>query len=435
MAITGMTGPLVVMGNTSPVQNTNFEQGPSLFADGTGVVDDRFMGLIGSASFRAYGLNSADYIPMVDAFPQTLAANNVVAATGAGAIAGTALTLATGTVQSAVSNVPIVPWALSTDIYGNRLLTAPSFAAANVVTAALALDFGMCAGTTFTSSTVTLTAAQGIGFGTVGTQYAGLVVNKNQIVQLATTNHSQPELMFTPGQWIIVANAGNAGGTVPLLTQVLAVDFINHYLYVSSPALAAVSNAGVANANAVGSVGIAAWPWQQDGASLLFDPRQGLSRALKTVSTNAGDTTVTLAISGWDSYGIPMNETLTLNGTTPVLGKKAFKYIKSVTTGVASLVGNVTVGTQDVVGLNLRADAFSYLSVFVADTGITANTGFVKADVAVATATTGDVRGTYALQSAADGTKRVFVAVNPSLYNWQYGTNLAPQSTFGMPQF
>ena len=440
MALSVVPGPIATIGNQSPIQNRDFEAGPSAFMDGTAVTDDRFAMTQGAFPNRIYALNASDYICTVDGFPTASATNNVVAAQGASATAGTSLTLASGTVQSAVANVPLAPWVLTTDVYGNRFYTPPGIQASTVTVAPLTLDFGMVAGTTFTSTTVTLSTTQGPGYGVVPVQYAGQTVNKNQIVQLQTTNHVQPELMFSPGQYIIVANAGNAGGTAPLITQVLAIDYVNHYLYVANAAQSAVTNGGIGNANLYGPTpGIAYWPYQQDGATILFDPRQGLSRVLSYV-TNAGDTTVTLTTSGWDVYGIPMTETITLNGTTAVVGKKAFKSIKSVVTGVASLVGNVNIGTQatanGVVGLNLRADTFSYMNVAVNDAQVSANTGFTKADLTwPTTAATGDVRGTYALQTAANGSTRVYLQVNPSQYNWAQGTNLTPHLVFGNTQF
>jgi len=44
---------------------------------------------------------------------------------------------------------------------------------------------------------------------------------------------------------------------------------------------------------------------------------------------------------------------------------------------------------------------------------ITATTGYVATVVTTATATTGDVRGTYALQTASDGTLIVGVSQTP----------------------
>ena len=47
--------------------------------------------------------------------------------------------------------------------------------------------------------------------------------------------------------------------------------------------------------------------------------------------------------------------------------------------------------------------------------------------------TTGDVRGTYALQSASDGTKRLVLYVSPSVANLSNATNL-PTGLFGVAQ-
>jgi hypothetical protein len=443
MALSHKDGPLVVTGNLNPQQLSDWEEGPSTFADGTAVMDPRWAYQVtGSFSGNArsvYALPTTNALMAVDFFPQTLATNNVVASQGAGQAAGFSATLATGTVQSAVSNVPVVPWAkvAGGDIYGNTLWAPQSFATQNLVTAGLCLDFGCAAGTTFTSTTVTLSALLGPGMGTYPAQFAGLTVNKNQIVVLQTTNHIQPELMFVPGQNIIIANAGNAGGTIPLVTTVLAVDYVNHYLYIANPALSAQSNAGIAFANLYGSQpGLAYWPYLGAGAINLQDPRHMGSRALQYLSSSASDTTVTLTAAGYDVFGIPMTETITLNGTTPVLGKKAFKFVNSVKTGVASLVGNITVGTQDVVGLTYRSDTFSYLTLFYTDAGVTANTGFTKADItSPATAVTGDVRGTYALQSASNGAKRVAIWIDPASCNWDIESNLTPFSVFGTAQF
>jgi hypothetical protein len=445
MALETKIGPLAIVGNSSPIQNTNWDAGPSVFMDGTGVVDDRFLSGVGNSSPpRVYALNSSDLIAAIDAFPAAASATNVVNAVGAGTTVGNTLTLATGTVQASVANIPMVPWTLTTDVYGNRQYVPAAYSSANqggtTVTAPLTFDFGMCAGTTFTSTTVALSSTTGAGYGTIPVNFAGQTVNKNQIIQLNTTGHIQPELMFVPGQYIIVANAGNAAGTIPLITQVLAIDYINHFLYVANAAQSAVTNGGIGNANPYGSTpGVAYWPFQSDGSTILFDPRQGLSRTLTYVSSSASDTAATLTVKGLDVYGIPLTETITLTGTAAVAGKKAFKAVLSVTVGGATLVGNVSVGTTLTLGLNIRADAFSYLEVFYNDANVAANTGFTKGDISVATAATGDVRGTYTLQSGPTGgpptTSRVAIWVNPSQYAWSVSTNLVPQPIFGMTQF
>jgi len=100
-----------------------------------------------------------------------------------------------------------------------------------------------------------------------------------------------------------------------------------------------------------------------------------------------------------------------LSINTTVNGKKAFKYIKSCTvSGAATTIG---VGTTDIFGIPLRSDALLFYSrLWWNAAEITATTGYVAADTtSPATATTGDVRGTYAVQSASDGSKRLQIAL------------------------
>jgi hypothetical protein len=79
---------------------------------------------------------------------------------------------------------------------------------------------------------------------------------------------------------------------------------------------------------------------------------------------------------------------------------------------------NVTVGTGDVFGFPLRADFVHEVSIYWNSAAITASTGFVAAvTTSPATATTGDVRGTYAVQSSSDATKRLAILIRPSVAN------------------
>ena len=126
----------------------------------------------------------------------------------------------------------------------------------------------------------------------------------------------------------------------------------------------------------------------------------------------AGAATAVLTVTGTDVYGIPMSEAITLNGTTAVAGKKAFKTITRVAASAAAT--DFFVGTGDVFGLPIRADSRNY--VLTAWGGAVVTTGTFVAAVTTdpATTTTGDVRGTFAPADAADASKRltlyVFVA-------------------------
>jgi hypothetical protein len=125
----------------------------------------------------------------------------------------------------------------------------------------------------------------------------------------------------------------------------------------------------------------------------------------------AGAATAVLTVTGTDVYGIPMSEAITLNGTTAVAGKKAFKTITSVAASAAAT--DFFVGTGDVFGLPIRANARNYVLTAWGSAFVTTGT-FTAADATTATTTTGDVRGTFAPADAADASKRltlwVFVA-------------------------
>ena len=118
----------------------------------------------------------------------------------------------------------------------------------------------------------------------------------------------------------------------------------------------------------------------------------------------AGAATAVLTVTGTDVYGIPMSEAITLNGTTAVAGKKAFKTITSVAASAAAT--DFFVGTGDVFGLPIRANSRNYVQTAWNSAFVTTGT-FAAADATTATTTTGDVRGTFAPADAADATKRL----------------------------
>lgn len=148
----------------------------------------------------------------------------------------------------------------------------------------------------------------------------------------------------------------------------------------------------------------------------LWSPVTCFGRAV-SITSGGNDTGITFTVNGADVYGQPMSENMTGASGAAVTGKKAFKYITSVT-HTGSVATTVTVGTTDIIGLPLRSDLFyGYTQVTYNGAIVTATTGYVAAVTTnPATAITGDVRGTYALQSAADGTKRltVFQTISPA---------------------
>lgn len=124
-----------------------------------------------------------------------------------------------------------------------------------------------------------------------------------------------------------------------------------------------------------------------------------------SLTSGANLSAVTFVVRGYDLYGRPQTENITGPNNTTVNGVKGWKWIASVTPNTTS-VSTVSVGTADIFEFPLRADKFAQVTIYWNGALITANTGFVAAVTTdPATATTGSPRGTYAVQSASDGTK------------------------------
>lgn len=117
-----------------------------------------------------------------------------------------------------------------------------------------------------------------------------------------------------------------------------------------------------------------------------------------------------LTVAGTDLYGAPQTES-SASGTT-FTGKKAFATITAIT--VSANVTAATVGTGNALGLPFltrSGDLFSPMLADAADAGTV-----VLGDLTTpATATTGDVRGTYLPAGALNGAK--FVAALIKVYD------------------
>jgi hypothetical protein len=166
----------------------------------------------------------------------------------------------------------------------------------------------------------------------------------------------------------------------------------------------------------------------------LWDPSKALSRVVRITSVG-NDSGATFAVRGYDIYGFPMTETITGANATVATGVKCFKYISSITPAGTLAGANVTVGTGDVFGFPLQTLFAPYARIFWNNAIVTAVTGFTAAVVTdPATATTGDVRGKYAVQGAAsNGTLRLVIE------EWVPPSSLAAMngaaSIFGISQF
>jgi hypothetical protein len=199
-------------------------------------------------------------------------------------------------------------------------------------------------------------------------------------------------------------------------------------IYVFDLVPATASNTSIVNAQAVaaaGAVTLAAT------APITLD-RTG--RCLRFASSNAGDTTQTVTVTGTDMYGQAMSETRTLNGTSAVNGTKAFYTVTGVTAS-AALTGNLSVGTRDAYGLPVRVTDAAYVVSAKWDATLADNAGtFTAADTtSPATATTTDVRGVFAQTgNAANGTRRLVMAI--ALNALACGPNATRAGAFGVNQ-
>lgn len=141
----------------------------------------------------------------------------------------------------------------------------------------------------------------------------------------------------------------------------------------------------------------------QSKALQAWDPTTTLARAVSVTGVGSGSGGA-VTVRGFDLYGQAMTETITLGaGVNTVNGKKAFKFVQSVTPGFSDTHA-ISIGTADVYGFPLKANTYGYVNAVFNNVPVTAP-GFVAADATTVSATTGDVRGT--MTSASDGTKRL----------------------------
>jgi len=148
-------------------------------------------------------------------------------------------------------------------------------------------------------------------------------------------------------------------------------------------------------------------------------------RAVSITGTAGGVTAVSFTIVGLDSYLQPVTSTFTgPAATATTTSPKTFRYVRSITSA-ATTTAAVTIQTADVFGFPARVDNWDQCFIFWNNAFITATTGFTAADAtSPATASTGNVRGKYAVQSVSDGTKRLRFIVqldNPNTMNAAYG--------------
>jgi hypothetical protein len=183
-----------------------------------------------------------------------------------------------------------------------------------------------------------------------------------------------------------------------------------------------------------------------------------------TVTGVAGTTLAQVTVWGYDIRGVPMMERRDGPvGATTVTFQKAFKAISKIYFS-AGTTANVTIGTSNVFGMPYRIvnssqilkisfNNFDYLfgttnasaaAMYTITGGALTNSGaFTFADnTSPATATTGDVRGTFAPTTLADGARQMLVSMNQNgqdlsyLNKYDINTEIARTiENFGVQQF
>lgn len=374
MTASHASGPEIVYGRSTAGSSagSNPEAGPSGFYQGSCILDPRYPyqnGVTGIGSI--YGFMNSAPICLYDGVPTTASATNIAAAQVP--VAATALTLASTNVAGVCCNVPLVP-------YG-----------ATAAVTVIGIDLGVPRGVSTTSASKTITFPNAIE------------CNK-----------------YAVGDQVMIG--GGAGSNLPLFTRVTvaAASSAATTLTVNDAVGATMSNAAFAwrAKTIIDQPSV----YMNAGTMRVIDPTSCLARTL--LFTSAGnDSSGTATVVGYDIYNRLVTQTVTLTNASTVATTKAFKYVLSITPAGTLSGSNLSVGFQDTFGFALRVDRFDYLKLVVASALITATTGFTAAVLtSPSTATTGDVRGTYALQTAADNSRRTSIWYTPPPYALQTAT-------------
>jgi hypothetical protein len=357
MSITAFSGPVIAYGQNTVnnVTDYNPDLGPSLFWGGVGRIDPRvnFNYIPGQNSgVPTLGFGTSDAMT-INYAPYTLGVGAIAAA--ANVVSGTAMTLVS--TSSTTTGVSVGA-------------TCINYNTGATVTGLLLLDGYASFTGVIASSVLTVSAL-------TGTVTVGMTISGTGVASGTTIT----------GQ--LTGPAGGAG------TYTVAGD--------------ETASSTTITGQMTGGFNALSQPFGQSQSVRLWNPQALVARAVSITGVSAGAGGAFL-VSGYDIYGVPMSESITVAaGVNTVNGKKAFKYIASVVPQFTD-AQNYSVNTTDIYGFPLRSDFFGDVAINYNATGITASTGYVAAvTTSPATTTTGDVRGTYALQSAADGSKRLII--------------------------
>ncbi len=418
MAAHIQTGPFLCAGamlynpSIGPAFNdSNQDAGPSVTYQGDSMPDVRFAWQgdhIQNNTGVVPGFMNLVYLLSVDQIPA--AHSTTIIAAAQHAASGTALTLASAPAVGIALNIPTYPF-------------SGSLAGATAVTPPLCLDFGFAWGNV-TSGSTTVTVA----------------------------NSAQ----FSAGMPLVIAHVGNSGGTAALLTWCTGTPTATTITINDTPL---ATNASTP----IGTGDIwfpregqsqtqprAHMPYLAAGPALLLDSSQSIARGVVVTCSSASGVGGNIVVNGYDIYGQVMNETVAIAPASSVTayGKKAFKWINSVTPAFTDATYNYSIGTSDVFGFHFRSDKWEYANVFWAGAFMTSSTGWNVYQLPAS----GDVRGTVQTSAigggsgigstASNGTvsslaitgNRLAIFQSLPLYNMIRGTPVAPSTVFGATQ-
>lgn len=178
-----------------------------------------------------------------------------------------------------------------------------------------------------------------------------------------------------------------------------------------------------------------------DKTIAMWNPAAGTGRniVIKPSSNLDGGT---FSVAGRDMYGYKMTETITA-GSTSLAGKKAFKYISSITNASTPTSTGVSIGFGDILGFPL---AVPYVGTNAqvsvnssannsSPTSLSTTTTVLASTVATQTSTTPDVRGTYSSSTASNNVIRVQLLVVPTAQSIATITSTNFSGLFGGTQF
>lgn len=164
--------------------------------------------------------------------------------------------------------------------------------------------------------------------------------------------------------------------------------------------IAAVA-AGILNATSIATA--------VDTTTFLSDTADApFGRNVTVVASGVATSTVT--VSGRDYLGQPMSQVFTLNGTTPVVGTKAFKWIDRITAGITAAT-TINVGFGSALGLPYRMSNVLEETANGAEAAVGTFVAGVLTDPQ--TTVTGDPRGIYTATTALNGSNRILAKFQP----------------------